>query len=408
MKGYGVIKHPGLIGGMYEGLTKKVLEKSVFDGLGLKVAAGIIRNKKGDFSGEIDCMLVVGDGEMLPNSDKYIYESDKVVAVIQVKKNLYSKDVKDSYENLKSVIDVTEERDGEEFHGRLTRDAYRSIVMKELPSREELGSLPLHENLLYHILLLEAFYPARIVWGYNGFKSHKHFRDSLVDYLASNISSSPDQIINGYGPLNLPSLIMCEDYSLIKCNGMPFSFALENGWWSVMVSSNRNPVYFFLEVIWTRLQYMFKLSADIFGEDLEVDQVFFYLGCRPVEKEGRSGWEYFYIPIPDKQLEEVLLVKDWEPVELNKAQFIVVNALCHVRKEISYEENEEFSRVLMKEGVDNIYTFVDDLCKTGLVYSKAGKIGLLIDSCGIASIGGKMYAGENKSGRFSRWVMKNY
>jgi hypothetical protein len=407
MNSYGVVKHPGLIGGMYEGFTKKVLEQSIFDGLGLKVVAGIIRNSKGDFSGEIDCMLVVGEGEVLPHSDKFIYDSGNVVAVIQVKKNLYSKDVGDSFENLKSVVNVTEERDTEDYHVRLLHDAYRTTVMKRVPSQEELPGLTIEENLLYHVLLLEAFYPARIVWGYNGFKSHSHFRDSLVNFLEEKIPVEGASPIHGYGPLNLPSLIMCADYSLIKCNGMPFSFPLEGGWWNVMVSSNRNPLYFFLEVIWTRIQYMFKLPADIFGDDLEVDQVYFYLKCRPVERDGESGWEYYYLPIPDKHLAEELDVKEWEPVELNRAQFIVIFSLCKFREDIDFVSDREFITTLEKNGIEDVEEFVDVLCATGLTYKKNGKLGLLIDSCGIASLNGKMYAGENKSGRFGRWLKKN-
>src|SRR5690606_26598097 len=121
LKTYDIIKHPGIIGDMYEGLTKEILDKSIFEGLGLKVRAGKITSSKKELSGEIDCMLVVGDGQKIPYTDKYIYDSSKVIAVIQVKKNLYTKDIQDSFKNLKSVIDVTEERDGEEYHGRLIR-----------------------------------------------------------------------------------------------------------------------------------------------------------------------------------------------------------------------------------------------------------------------------------------------
>ena len=59
---FSFIKHGPMIGDMYEGLTKKILEMSIFDNLGLKVTSGKIRDKSGNLSSQIDCMLVEGDG----------------------------------------------------------------------------------------------------------------------------------------------------------------------------------------------------------------------------------------------------------------------------------------------------------------------------------------------------------
>lgn len=259
LKRYDSIKHPGIIGDMYEGLTKDILDKSIFIGLDLNVRAGKIKNSKNELSGEIDCMVVVGEGEKIPYTDKYIYDSSKVVAVIQVKKNLYSKDIKDSYENLRTVIDVTEYREGEPYHGRLLRDSWRLICKEELPKRDELDKLPIEKEMIYHSLLSEAFYPARIVWGYNGFKSEFALRESFTEYLESNISTSEENKVMGFGPLSFPSLIICDKFSLIKSNGMPFASPLDkDGWWPFYVSSFENPLYFLLEIIWTRLHYMFK------------------------------------------------------------------------------------------------------------------------------------------------------
>ena len=70
LKQYDIVKHPGIIGDMYEGLTKEVLSKSVFEGLNIQIRAGKIKNSKNEFSGEIDCMIVVGEGESIPYTDK--------------------------------------------------------------------------------------------------------------------------------------------------------------------------------------------------------------------------------------------------------------------------------------------------------------------------------------------------
>lgn len=52
------VKHPTLIGNMYEGATKKILKKIDFSHPDLKVVSGIITS--GDnHSGQIDCMVVM-------------------------------------------------------------------------------------------------------------------------------------------------------------------------------------------------------------------------------------------------------------------------------------------------------------------------------------------------------------
>ena len=43
------VKHGPTIGNMYEGLTKKIAEKSIFKGLDLKVVSGKIQNSDGEY-----------------------------------------------------------------------------------------------------------------------------------------------------------------------------------------------------------------------------------------------------------------------------------------------------------------------------------------------------------------------
>jgi hypothetical protein len=157
---YDIIGHPGIIGDMYEGLTKEILGKSIFKGFDLHIRAGKIKNSKNEFSGEIDCMIVIGEGEKIPYTDKYIYESNRVIAVVEVKKNLYSKDIKDSFQKLKSVIKITELNEGEIYHADILRSVWRLAFKEELPERENLKNLPSEIQMIYHTLLLEAVYPA--------------------------------------------------------------------------------------------------------------------------------------------------------------------------------------------------------------------------------------------------------
>lgn len=406
LKQYDIVKHPGIIGNMYEGLTKDILSKSIFKGLGLQVKAGKIRNSKNEFSGEIDCMIVIGDGENIPYTDKFIYDSSKVIAVIQVKKNLFAKDIKDSYENLKTVINVTENRETERYHTILHRDTWRLMCKEELPQRKELEKLSVEKQMLYHILLLESFYPTRIVWGYNGFKSEFSLRESFSEYLKDNLSGSKDNRILGFGPLNFPSLIICDKYSLIKSNGIPFAAPiLENDWWPIYFSSYDNPVSFLLEVLWTRLQYMFELSPEIFGEDLTQEEMHPYLLTRYNETKEMKGWEYNYIPVRKEELEKPLNHKEWEPSFLTETQYIVLTKLCKDGI-LDVIADEGFQDFLRKSGCE-LEELTISLKATGLVDFKDNKLTLITEQCvcGITP-DGRYFAADNKTGRVTRWTIK--
>src|SRR4051812_32636308 len=78
------IKHGPMIGDMYEGLTREILENTVFEDLDLRVTNGLISNSSGDYTNQIDCMLVQGEGKKLPYADHFIYNIEQVVAVIEV------------------------------------------------------------------------------------------------------------------------------------------------------------------------------------------------------------------------------------------------------------------------------------------------------------------------------------
>lgn len=72
------IKHPTSIGTMYEGLTEAIVNKTIFEGLNLKVI-------KNSFilgcDTEFDVMLAEGEGKQLPYSDRYKYRPEQVIAI---------------------------------------------------------------------------------------------------------------------------------------------------------------------------------------------------------------------------------------------------------------------------------------------------------------------------------------
>src|SRR3990172_12467034 len=98
------ITHAPTIGSMYEGLTKSILERALPSKLELRVVSGFITNESGRISKQIDCMLVDGIGEKIPYTDNYRYDIENVIAVIEVKKNLYSDELDSAYKNLASSL----------------------------------------------------------------------------------------------------------------------------------------------------------------------------------------------------------------------------------------------------------------------------------------------------------------
>lgn len=183
LKKYSIVKHAPIIGSMYEGLTKALIEKSIFANLNLKVVSGKIKNQQYQMSNQIDCMLVEGEGENIPFTNDYIYDIKQVIAVIEVKKNLYSKDLDDSYNNLVSVVNINDQIN---INTRLLRDAFVNICGEELPDEDEIKNESYEKRLIYYALLTETILPLRIVFGYYGFVSEYSLREAFFSYLKSS------------------------------------------------------------------------------------------------------------------------------------------------------------------------------------------------------------------------------
>ena len=82
------LNHAPTIGRMYEGLTNEVLNKAIPPKLNLRIESGVIFDDTGTMTGQIDCMLVKGDGIQIPYTDLYKWHIKDVIAVFEVKKTL--------------------------------------------------------------------------------------------------------------------------------------------------------------------------------------------------------------------------------------------------------------------------------------------------------------------------------
>jgi len=406
------INHRTTIGNTYEGLTSSILNKAIFEDLNLKIVSNsFIKDRDGKRSGEMDIMLIEGEGDPIPyTKDQYDVKYNQVIVVIQVKKKLNKSQISDSYENLSKVIDHADLNQFNSFSKEIFRDSYKGICREDIlekgKERKTFKSSTI--EMIYHILKTESTLPPRIVFGYEGYKSEHGLREGFVKFLEEH-KSELGEIRYGFGPLNFPSLIINGEYTLVKGNGMPYIGGVKGGQWMLYLSSSEAPILKLLEVIWTQLSYRYKLPYEIFGNDLELEGLNLFLKANMVNVGGARGWNYEYVPLSKKTLESSKGTIDWEPVKLSDQQHHIIALLCKYNS-LNLQQIEQ--HITSIDGIKDTKSFIADLLRTGLVYQEKFEIRLLTDHCQAAFVPGYGFcAAENKSGKLSRWIdnyMKNY
>lgn len=398
------LTHGPTIGKMYEGLTANVLNKSIPPELNLQIVSGVIYDDSSLMTGEIDCMLVKGNGISIPFTESYKWHIKDVIAVFEVKKTLYSSEIKDSFNHLKDVLDSYTRyiKDGEP-EGTVNISSvirtFSEITSIVPPSHKNIGSLDFPLEILYHTLITEYLSPIRIVLGYHGYKTEYALRKCLIDFLKANMPYG-----QGFGVQSFPQLIISGEYSLIKINGQPYSSAYQGNEWTFYASSRSNPVLLLLELLWTRLSRIYNLGG-LWGEDLKRETFVPLLKGKVVKHGDITGWEYNYHNYNNKELKEFDTSYEWEPVYLNSKQFTVMNRLCI--GELEDIGDQEFISFIEKDR-ENFNLFVKSLLSTGLVGLNGRKLQLITKACQCVILpNGKFAAAENNSGRLSRWLLKN-
>ncbi|MGD0058581.1 MAG: DUF6602 domain-containing protein [Verrucomicrobiia bacterium] len=399
---YKDIKHPGIFGEMYEGLAQELLKRALFNGIDIRVVRGKVRNSRGNLSGEIDCMIVLGDGEPIPHTQKFIYPFEKVVMIVEIKKTLYGEQLKEAM-NLfrhfwKEVAEVRPPQSG------LVEDAWRALFRANLPSAEQVDALPFHEQLIRHTLLTEALLPLRVVFGYEGYVDEFGLREGFIGYL-EEIVSLPFEGRPRFNLNTFPNLVVCGKASLIKLDGMPYSGTLDSmGFWWFIGSRRSEPFLGLLELLWTRLAYVFKLGPEIFGEDLEIEAVSPLLAAKAEKIGDQAGWQYKNLPVTREELRQGSDWRSWHPPELTLTEFSIVNVLCK-QGEIDITD-PEFVSYLAKQS-QPVTSLCDSLNEKALTTLNGNKLVLITDECACMILpDGRYVAAENKSGRLLRYGLK--
>ncbi|MEU0683551.1 DUF6602 domain-containing protein [Streptomyces albogriseolus] len=400
------IKHAPTIGDMYEGLSSELLHRALPDGLGIQVVSGFARDGRGRLSGQLDCMIVRGEGEQVRHTDSFVWHVKDIIAVIEVKKRLHSAELRDAFAQLRTVSEIEhsyyqgDEEQSDDPDRSLEPSVRTFAEMTGLLAWDSQGpiALPYEEEALFHALALEQVSAIRVILGMHGFKSERAFRASMIDYLEQNVGRA------GFGPTYFPQLIISGGYSLVKANGRPFMAPLVNGWWPFYFSTPENPLRLLLEFIWTRLDEMYGFGQQLWGEDLETEVGRTLLSFRAMCGEGRKGWEVQAHQVDDETLDGLPATEQWSPEFIGLEEHVILLMLCRGR-EVRCDDPDILSWLESRGvAIDDVR---DRLLGTRLVASSGERLKLIAKECGLAMLPtGEYVAAENSTGRLDRWISR--
>ncbi len=391
------IRHAPTIGSMYERLTTQLLEYVLPDGAELSLVAGFAEDTTRKLSRQIDCMLVSGSGTPVPHSDLFKWPVKDVIAVFEVKKNLFSAGLAESHSQLLGVLhlhwDEVLRSPNVKIDIEPSLRAFKQIVGFPPPPREDLEQLPFDIEMIYRFLTVEQVSPIRIAFGYSGYNSEFALRSGFVRFLKANTG------VPGFSPSMLPSLIVAGDHSLLKLNGHPYSSPRRDDWWPVFASSNDNPLILVLELIWARLSQRIPMP-DWYDADLGMETLSPLLACRAVKRDETMGWEYNVSYISKAALQEPTPRVEWQPHFVSVFQFKIMNTLCQ-RDEIPLTDPLLLD-LSAKESED-----LNQLFELRLIGRETNNLVLLTRLCRCPIIpDGRFAVGDDSSGRFSAWTRR--
>lgn len=396
------IEHRPTIGAMYEGLTREVLSKAIPRSADLRVVSGFARGAEGKLTKQLDCMLVMGDGEEIPRTGTWIYDLPQVIAVIEVKKNLYGNDVDDGHANLASVVEADPSMC--KPLPSLTRHAFQSLTHCSYPrDPSRLESVDPELAMLWHLLVLEAAAPVRILLGFHGYKTLASLGAGVIDHLNDNLG------VMGRGPMSWPHLIANANGAIVKGNGMPWAAPLEDGWWHALVRLETAPVYPVLELVWSRLNYMGLLDAAVFGDDRSLDEVRPLVKAR-YAKAPQPSWKLEAVRPAAKrkkkdEAESPAPVRDrpetrpWQPVQLTEEEHTLILLLCADEVDVDqFAPDERTMQVRQLKRLRGLGLVGPDPTAPSIWRLLTDQL----NACVMPD--GRIVAAENSTGRLTRWV----
>ena len=207
--------HAPTIGEQYEKIIMKGLNSLLPTGADIRVVSGFIYNDDKSISRQIDCMIVMGEGSEDPCvKGVFYYHIHNVLAVIEVKKNLFTREIDGAFSNLYSFISPDFDKRYPDFTSKQIEDFYRSFARisgKYMHSYKEAEN---SNDILFRQVFLgfrnDYTRPLRIVFGYDGISTESHLRESFKQFIAGHLGEK------GYDPFSYPDLIVCGNNCLLK------------------------------------------------------------------------------------------------------------------------------------------------------------------------------------------------
>lgn len=393
------VTHGPTIGDMYEGLSEEILARGLPRHLQLRVVTGFATDGT-NRSGQIDRMLVRGDGEPIPYTGAFVWHVRDIIAVVEVKKTLKGAELAESIALLATVksLELNNVRQQAERWPDLKIDAspalrsFAQVTGRLAPDRAELYKLELHDQQVYHTLLLEQFSVLRIAYGFHGYATEAGLRSGFIKLLRKTKGS------RGFGPSGLPQLIVSGDFALVKANGNPYSAPMVDGHWPFFFSASASPLLLLLEMIWTRLDHLFGLGNP-WGNDLELEAAHPLL----LGRGTNEGWNVEVVEASTAQLASAPSHTPWEPAFLTDTEFVIFAELCEGRR-VSLSDGE-LIEFLAKRGLTPAQ-LRDRLLRTHLVALDGDELLLNAIECGSVILAdGRIAVAENNTGRLTRWAL---
>lgn len=405
MPSFGEIRNPGMFGAMYEGLTQDILSKALPEGNDLRVVTGKVRNSKGETSRQLDCMITLGEGEKLPFTEYYIYPADRVLMIVEVKKTLLGSELSDAMDLFQHFW--AEISEPVRPQTKILHDAWQTVTGTKLPDHCEAGKLPLHLEMLYHTLLIEACMPLRVVLGYEGYKDEWTLREGFYDWMnrkAGDITESRYRLnLNTF-----PNLVICGQSCIAKLDGLPYSAPIRgDGFLCWLGSRGCNPMQSLLEMLWTRLAPLAGGGPEIFGDDLDDEGInpFIFAKASKGDLVGlpeNLGWIYECIPLNRTQLAEGNKIRHWEPLELSDGETILMTILGN---EGCLDLTDVPTRNFFDQRGVQPEPFCQKLVKARIATFDGRMLELLTEACTTVMLpDGRNLVADNKTGKLSRYA----
>jgi hypothetical protein len=389
------LKHPGTVGDMYEELTGRMIARGIPDNLNIRLVSGFIEGLDGQKSKQIDQMIVFGEGKKIPNLDKYIYPLSQVLATIEVKTHLNAKTLDEGHLNIASYANFQNQSTVDH---NIVNTAFKTITRKSIETEDDVKNLSPRDAAIFNTLLQIAKSPVSIIYGHHGYASESTFRNAVDKYWRKQIREK-----KSLNPSSLPDLIICNDLSIIKLNGMPygaFSDSHPNHW--VMYASHfQLSSRVLLEVLWTRLNSFLRLDDSIYGDDLEIENLEPLVAT---SMDELNRWEYEISSRSKRSLETRAAVIDWKPVEISSEEAVF---LMELKENPNLMASDPVLIARLRAQSIAPHDFFEGLRQKNIVSEQGGYFNSLTKNLVIANLpDGRTLAADDVTGRFSRWVAR--